>query len=564
MRSALTCLLCLSALAANAALLGRAPLTPGGTDYQAYYDTDLNITWLADANLANTNAFGVTGINANGTMTWAKANEWIAAMNAANYLGVNTWRLPTVTDTGSSGCNYAYSGTDCGYNLDLSTGEMAHMFYSTLGNTGYYDTGGNPTGCTSPTYCLTNTGPFSNLQLGLYWSGTTYAPYPISAWLFHFVLGLQDYDGKELPFNYAWAVSPIHYLMYPEGTPVTGTLSHGNGDTLGSTPPDSCNNSLAVIHRQNGDTTVMGDAFPLVYGVPYHVSPECPAGADHRNYPIRINSSGVVVGRSGPSPDFADPVEFFPWVWDEATGFTAIDQGPFLSTSDLFINDNGMVAGTATFGGCLHSWGGIDVQYSFHGFIWTRDGGVSILSGLVDNLPPYTCIYEAYGVTNSGEIFAGAITGPGADSGPGPYSVVLLPAVPDADGDGLPNTQDNCAIVANPDQADADGDGRGDLCDNCRLTPNYGQPNSGPAQYDANNDGYGNICDADLNNSGQVTVADYTILRNALNGDNNVADLNGSYGRVTVADYTILRNMLNKPPGPSGLSCAGTIPCPSL
>ncbi|WKZ11135.1 MAG: DUF1566 domain-containing protein [Gammaproteobacteria bacterium] len=79
---------------ANAALLSRA----GG---QAYYDDVLNITWLANANLADTNAFGVTGINANGTMTWAKANEWIAAMNTAAYLGISNWRLPTVVDTGT-------------------------------------------------------------------------------------------------------------------------------------------------------------------------------------------------------------------------------------------------------------------------------------------------------------------------------------------------------------------------------------------------------------------------------------------------------------------------------
>ncbi|HET9062610.1 MAG TPA: hypothetical protein VFO62_04915, partial [Candidatus Binatia bacterium] len=43
----------------GAALLGRLPATPGGSDYQAYYDTELDITWLADANLAQTNTFGV-------------------------------------------------------------------------------------------------------------------------------------------------------------------------------------------------------------------------------------------------------------------------------------------------------------------------------------------------------------------------------------------------------------------------------------------------------------------------------------------------------------------------
>jgi hypothetical protein len=43
--------------------------------------------------------------------------------------------------------------------------------------------------------------------------------------------------------------------------------------------------------------------------------------------------------------------------------------------------------------------------------------------------------------------------------------------LPDADGDGIPDTQDNCPAVANPDQADADGDGVGDACDQCPDTP---------------------------------------------------------------------------------------------
>jgi hypothetical protein len=205
-------LLLLACGSANAALLSRA----GG---QAYYDDVLDITWLANANLADTNDFGVAGINPNGTMTWGKGQEWIGAMNAANYLGTNTWRLPTVSDTGPSGCNSTFTGTDCGYNVDLSTGEMAHLFYSTLGNEGLYDTSGSLTGCAgAPSYCLTNTGPFSNLQSHPYWSGTTYAPNSSDAWVFFFSSGLQfHYDKSEA--HYAWAVSSGDALV-----PVPGAV----------------------------------------------------------------------------------------------------------------------------------------------------------------------------------------------------------------------------------------------------------------------------------------------------------------------------------------------------
>jgi thrombospondin type 3 repeat protein len=54
--------------------------------------------------------------------------------------------------------------------------------------------------------------------------------------------------------------------------------------------------------------------------------------------------------------------------------------------------------------------------------------------------------------------------------------VLVLSASPvndqpvDSDGDGIPDTQDNCPTVANADQRDSDGDGVGDACDQCAGT----------------------------------------------------------------------------------------------
>jgi len=58
----------------------------------------------------------------------------------------------------------------------------------------------------------------------------------------------------------------------------------------------------------------------------------------------------------------------------------------------------------------------------------------------------------------------------------------------DADGDGVPDDEDNCPAVANSDQADTDGDGIGDACDNCLAVAN-------PDQADTDGDGIGDACD---------------------------------------------------------------------
>lgn len=58
----------------------------------------------------------------------------------------------------------------------------------------------------------------------------------------------------------------------------------------------------------------------------------------------------------------------------------------------------------------------------------------------------------------------------------------------DIDGDGIPDSQDNCPCTPNPDQLDSDGDGVGDACDNCPSLPN-------PYQEDFDHDGVGDICD---------------------------------------------------------------------
>jgi hypothetical protein len=115
------------------------------------------------------------------------------------------------------------------------------------------------------------------------------------------------------------------------------------------------------------------------------------------------------------------------------------------------------------------------------------------------------------------------------------YFVFVAPGALDTDADGVPDAIDNCTLVSNANQLDTNGDG------------------------------YGNICDADINNSGTVTTADFGLLRSVLgqawtrvaNGPPPIStisasDMNGS-GTVTTADFGLLRARLGTVPGPSGL-----------
>lgn len=168
----------------NAALLSRL-------DGMAYYDDAADLTWLADADYAN------------GQMTWDQANTWVAGLNVG---GVNGWRLANTVDVGNDGGTYTNfnQGVDIGYNITTHS-ELSNMFYNVLGNIAEYDTNGAPTGCTAPNFCLSNTGPFSNLRADYYWSATEYAADADYAWGFGMNDGGQGNVAKSSRL-YAWAV----------------------------------------------------------------------------------------------------------------------------------------------------------------------------------------------------------------------------------------------------------------------------------------------------------------------------------------------------------------------
>jgi len=174
-------------LPVDAALLERA----GGL---AYYDDVLGITWVADADLAATDTFGVPGVfywwrGEAHAGTWPVAQEWIAALNASGYLGVNDWRLPVLDPNDPGG----------------ASNEMLHL-YNTIQPVLVYDEGPPAGVCSGDRpWCLTHTEPFANVQPYPYWLGTESGPN--GAWAFH--IGSSSGQGptdKLLDYFLIWPV----------------------------------------------------------------------------------------------------------------------------------------------------------------------------------------------------------------------------------------------------------------------------------------------------------------------------------------------------------------------
>jgi hypothetical protein len=173
--------------AASASLINRG----GGL----IYDTVLDITWLQDANYAQT-----SGFDADGLMTWANAVAWADQLV---FGGFDDWRLP-LTPQPDPSCDSQASFTgspDQGSGLGCTGSEMGHLF----------NVDGISPG--SP-------GPFTNVQLDDYWSGSEFAPVPSDAWIFSFNFSTQVALDKSFEL-FAWAVRPGDVVA--QGVPEPGT-----------------------------------------------------------------------------------------------------------------------------------------------------------------------------------------------------------------------------------------------------------------------------------------------------------------------------------------------------
>lgn len=182
-------------LSANAALYDRGN--------GMIYDDVLDITWLQDANYAQT-----SGYDSDGLMNWDDAMTWAAQLS---YGGSDDWRLASANLMNPTNPCLAYDGS-CDKGWSNTTSELGFMFYTNLGNLASYDINGNsvPSG-----WGLSNTSfidatdgdtvDILNLQSMWYWQQEEYAPSNAYAWAFYHYNGFHNASNK-LNTYYAWAV----------------------------------------------------------------------------------------------------------------------------------------------------------------------------------------------------------------------------------------------------------------------------------------------------------------------------------------------------------------------
>jgi len=185
---------------ANAALITRGTgISTHGT-FNLIYDTDLDLTWYDFTNAGD---------------LWNNQADWAGALSVD--FGGDTyddWRLPSTVDGSTV---WSYDGTTT-YGYNVTNSEMGHLYYTELGNKGYFATDGT---FPQPGWGLLNTGDFQNLIAASYWSGTAVAGSP--GWYWNPMLA----DGGQLTFHwsgtfYGLAVRDGDVGVVPE--PVTITL----------------------------------------------------------------------------------------------------------------------------------------------------------------------------------------------------------------------------------------------------------------------------------------------------------------------------------------------------
>lgn len=151
------------------------------------YDTENDITWLMNANYAETIGYDdlLYGSNTGGKLTWYDAVEWVSNLtiyDTKNNIVWSNFRLPTYDGTYGSNYYGIYEGS-----------EFYNLYYLELGNVLDYIEG------------MEKQGPFINIAEQAYWTGVTNPENSGYANIFAMNWGHHTFDNK-LEVKYVWPV----------------------------------------------------------------------------------------------------------------------------------------------------------------------------------------------------------------------------------------------------------------------------------------------------------------------------------------------------------------------
>jgi len=219
--------LTLAAVLATAAPFAQASLTAYSSDGKALVGvgtgpspSTYDFTMTASGNLLSSSTLRSAILAANsslnsgdfdsfGRATYRGALAFISYLNSTSYGGTQQWRLPAMLQSGA--CNFTYDGTNCGYNVNPATSELARVYYTELGRIAKFDADGFTNGGYgifnndgAPT-SLVPVPPFTNVQSDAYWLGLDNGSG--LAWSFATSDGVQGNVSKA-GLGFAWAVAP--------------------------------------------------------------------------------------------------------------------------------------------------------------------------------------------------------------------------------------------------------------------------------------------------------------------------------------------------------------------
>lgn len=189
-------------------------------DNGTVYDTEQNVYWLADANLAGNPQIrervgAGLSINPDGTMDYPTALRWVEALNKISYLGHHDWQLPVTParDRTCSSLKVENFGAGC------IGSALGHLYSIGLGKT-FPDSA-------VPDFSAA-IGPFQNVQPSMYWSQDTNIGGVVT---FSFLSNIQAANTTKYNFMHVLPTLPGAIGQAPAGS--QGVVAYTNGSAEG-------------------------------------------------------------------------------------------------------------------------------------------------------------------------------------------------------------------------------------------------------------------------------------------------------------------------------------------